>query len=119
MLAGAAIGACVGGFYGLVLVSYRDMIAARQAGTGVGPDGKPCKPCEEKRARELAQSPELHDTERTVERVERAEFISTAEAARAIRAQHPEMRWQDAMKQAAATKNGAGTQASEEATDGS
>lgn len=102
LVVGAVVGAVVGGFYAVVLVTYRDMIAAKQV--GVGPNGKPCKGCQEKR--EIAHSPELSDAERAQEAVQREEFITTAEKARAIRAEHPDMRWQDAMKAAAASKNG-------------
>lgn len=96
------MGAAVGGAYAVVLVTYRDMLKARQ--TGLGPDGKPCKPCQEKKVREIANSPELSDTERSVEAEKRQEFITTAERAREIRASNPDMRWQDAMKAAAASK---------------
>lgn len=115
MLVGACVGAVVGGVYAVVLVTYRDMLATQRA--GVGPERKPCGPCEEAKRRNLGESPELSDAERERENVARADFHSTADKAREIRAQHPEMRWQDAMREAAAIRNGAAPEQATEATE--
>jgi len=106
-IVGACIGAGVGAAYAVVLVTYRDMLAAQQAQRAGKAPEKPCG-CKDKET--VAESPELADTERVEAR---AEFISTAERARDLRKAHPELKWQQAMHQAAAEKNGAVHEAEE------